>query len=367
MAGKRGHGSALCGGVLGLALLAGAGCGKRGAPMPPEPRGPFAPRAVAVRQIGDRIEVRFQIAPPRGPKPAQQVVRVDLVRVRYGPDTQPPPDPGAFRRHGQVVATEEGNPLPMGTEYRLYDRGLQDPASSLKGRTLRYAVRVRDRRGRLSPLVAAPDLVSLEPVAAPRFVAALPTIDGVRLTWEPPRGVEEAEYNVYRSAGGDPPPATPLNTEPLTVAQYLDNDVEQGERYDYVVRVVLAKGRPFREGRSTPPEEVVAVDRYAPAAPERLVVVQEGRAVRLFWDPNREPDLAGYRVYRSVDSGPWHKLGPDPLEQASYLDAEVEFEQRIRYRVSAVDRASPPNEGPPCEPQELEVRPEPAEPEGREP
>lgn len=365
MPGKHAHGSAFAAALFCLALLAAPACGKRGAPMPPEPRGPLPPRGVTVRQIGDRIEMSFRLAPARGPRPAQQAVRVELVRVSYAPGMQPPTDPGAFRRRGVVVAAEDGDPIVPGTELRLADTGLQDPAASLEGRTLRYAVRARDRRGRKSPLVAAPDLVPLQPVGEPRSVAAVPTADGIRLTWQPPEGSENPVYNLYRARGDAAVPPTPLNKEPLSVEQYLDSDVEQGETYGYVVRVVLAEGRPFREGRSAPRAQVVAVDRYAPAAPERLVIVQEGRAVRLFWDPNREPDLAGYRVYRSVESGSWERIGPDPLEQASYLDTEVEFERRIRYRVSAVDRAG--NEGPACEPQELEVRPEPAEPGGLAP
>lgn len=367
MPGKQGPGSAFGRTLLCLALLAAPACGKRGSPMPPEPRGPFPPRAVSVRQIGDRIEASFRLAPARGPKPAQQAVRVELVRVVYAPGKQPPPDPGAFRRRGTVVAAEEGDPITPGAEHRLADHGLRDQAASLGGRTLRYAVRVRDRRGRLSPLVLARDLVPLPSVAAPRSVSARPTADGIRLTWEPPERLEELRYNLYRSEGNGSLPPTPLNNEPLTVEQYLDSEIEQGRTYGYVVRVVLAEGRPFREGRSAPRVEVVAVDRYAPSAPERLVAVQEGHAVRLFWDPNREPDLAGYRVYRSVESGPWQRIGPDPLEQASYLDAEVELERRVRYRVTAVDRATPPNEGPPCEPRELEVRPEPVGPGGLEP
>ena len=48
--------------LLVIAIVAGSvGCGKEGPPLPPEPRGPFPPEAVQVRQIGDRAEVAFTV------------------------------------------------------------------------------------------------------------------------------------------------------------------------------------------------------------------------------------------------------------------------------------------------------------------
>ena len=80
-----------------------------------------------------------------------------------------------------------------------------------------------------------------------------------------------------------------------------------------------------------------------PARVECLLVL-EGTAVRLFWDPNRERDLSGYRVFRQLDDGEWMRIGADPVEQPLYLDPDVGVGQRLRYRVTAIDRASPVNE-----------------------
>jgi len=95
-----------------------------------------------------------------------------------------------------------------------------------------------------------------------------------------------------------------------------------------------------------------------------LVTVQEGLAVRLFWDPNRERDLAGYRVYRRLEDDDWQLISPDTASNPLFLDNEIEIGQGLAYRVTAVDRADPPNESKPSEEKLLVVLAEPVAPGG---
>jgi hypothetical protein len=298
------------------------------------------------RQIGDRIEVSFSVPEPRGDKPARQPVRAELIRVAYAPGFEPPANPGVFRRRGELIDIVEGDPLPSGKRRRLIDGGLDRLKGGWIGSTLRYAVRVRDRRGRSSPLVVAREVVPIAPAPAPVRLQAEPTSDGVRLLWEKPPMEGQFKYNVYRSSIEGPPAESPLNSQPLDVTEYLDSTVAVGERYLYSVRVALADTLPYREGESSAPLETLAEDRFPPTAPDGLVAVQEGSAVRLFWNPNRERDLAGYRVFRRAGEGAWIPIGPDPVEKADYLDGEVSVGQILSYRVTAVDKAEPPNESP---------------------
>jgi hypothetical protein len=105
-------------------------------------------------------------------------------------------------------------------------------------------------------------------------------------------------------------------------------------------------------------------DRFAPAPPRGLVTVQEGLAVRLFWDPNRERDLAGYRVFRKIEDGEWERIGPAVVSNALHLDADIDVGQRLAYRITAIDRADPPNESGPSEEKTLVVLAEPVAPGG---
>ena len=329
--------------------------------MPPLPRGPHPPGLVTARQLGHRALVAFDVPRPKGPKPSQQPMRAELLRVSYAPGLQPPADPDAFRRRGDLVGQVAADPLPAG-RLVIEDLQLADLAEDGTGWTLRYGVRVLDRRGRSSPVVVTSDLVLLPGAPAPTGLSAEPTADGVRLVWQPIPGETPVGYNVYRSTPEAPWPESPLNPEPLVASEFLDSQVTTGQRYIYTVRAAVATMTPYREGEPSETQQVLAEDRFPPAAPRGLVAVQEGLAVRLFWDPNSERDLAGYRLQRSVDGGPWTVVGPERIEQPSYLDEEVEVGQRLTYRVEALDRAETPNIGEPSQVVQLSVVDEPLAP-----
>ena len=345
--------------LLLLPIVLEPACGRQGLPSPPEPRGPLPPQAVIARQVGQRIEVRFGVPQARSSRPAQQPLRAELIRVAYPPDTEVPEDPGAFRRRGELVQVMEADPLPSRQRVMFEDSKIDVLRGWGVGWTIRYGVRVRDRRGRPSPLVVARDLQPLDAVNAPIDLAAEPTAGGVRLEWRPPSGSQDLTYNIYRAAMGAEPPENPINSTPVGGTEFFDTTVQTGNRYVYSVRVVLDPSLPPRESDSCIPREVLAQDRFAPAAPRGLVAVQEGTSVRLFWDPNPERDLAGYRVFRRLFNRGWTRVGPDPVEQPTWVDTDVRTGQRLSYRVAAVDRVQPPNESPPSEIFELEVLTEP--------
>ncbi len=343
-----------------LAALAAASCGKKGPPRPPAPRGPLSPGAVEARQIGDDVRVLFTLSQPRGQKPSQVASQAELLRVDCPADPAPPPDPDAFRRRGKVVGTIDVNGVAAGTRLDFEDLGIGGLSLGGAGRILRYGVRIRDRKGRLSPLVVAADLAPVPAPPAPEGLSAEVTADGVRLSWRAPVGEGPFHFNVYRSLAGDGAPERPRQPEPIAGTEFLDSDVEPGKSYSYVIRTVAVAGMPFRESATSPQVTIVAEDRFAPARPAGLVAVQEGNAVRLFWHPGSEKDLSGYRVYRREDEGIWERVGSDPIDRPLYLDTDVRAGRRLSYRVTAVDRATPPNESDRSEPAEIDVALEPA-------
>jgi len=362
--GRSGGRHARCLAALAAALMASAaaGCGKKGLPRPPDPRGPLPPRAVEVRQIGPALVAAFEVPDPRGPKPTEAPTRAELVRVGYPPGVEAPADPDAFRRRGVVVALAEGSPLTSGTRMTLADPTWQDLSGGGAGWTLRYAIRVRDRRGRPSPLVVSLDLVPVEVPPRPRDLSAEPTSDGIRLVWTAPSTDGTHRYDVYRAGESETFAERPLNGQPLIAPEYLDRAVEIGKTYRYEVRTVVGDPPPYRESAGGNQVTVVAEDRFPPAAPVGVVAVQEGPAVRLFWDPGPERDVSGYRVYRRVQTSSWERIGPNPVVEPLYLDAAVSPGERLTYRITAVDRANPPNESPPSDVVELVVAEEARDP-----
>lgn len=340
--------------LLMVAAALAASCGKKGPPRAPVPHGPLPPGGVEARQLGAEVRVAFTVPDRRGPQPSQALERIEVVRVEFPPGQEPPADPDAFRRRGEVIAASDLVGAPRSRE-SLSDRTLADATSGRVGWTLRYGVRVRDRRGRWSPLVVARDLVPVAPPPTPTRLSGEATADGVRLSWDAPSEGGPFRFHVYRAVAGEPMPERPLHREPLSESAYLDSEVETGRTYAYEIRTAAGDGLPPRESVSSAPVRVVAADRFAPAPPGKLVAVQEGPRVRLFWNPGPESDLAGYRVYRRSAEGEWVRVGTDPIDRPSFLDAEVVAGGNYAYRVTAIDRASPPNESPASEEAAVEV------------
>ncbi len=87
----------------------------------------------------------------------------------------------------------------------------------------------------------------------------------------------------------------------------IDPTAQRGETYRYIaqrVRSVTLDGHAL-EIRSAPSPSITAVmrDTFPPKAPTGLAAIPAAGAIDLSWEPNAEPDLAGYIVYRQqIDS-----------------------------------------------------------------
>lgn len=80
------------------------------------------------------------------------------------------------------------------------------------------------------------------------------------------------------------------------------------------------------------------VDKIPPDPPTGLRSVTGDKAVYLYWNPNKEPDLAGYRIYRNNAPSGYFKLIADVAEPY-YVDRDVENGITYFYAVSAYDTA----------------------------
>jgi hypothetical protein len=102
------------------------------------------------------------------------------------------------------------------------------------------------------------------------------------------------------------------------------------------------------------PSAVVPVemkDVFPPEAPLGLVAVPgfvsvandstQKPTIDLSWEPNMEPHIAGYRVYRhdlsSEAVSAWQQLDSELVPVAAYRDLSVVAGRRYAYRVTAVD------------------------------
>jgi hypothetical protein len=149
------------------------------------------------------------------------------------------------------------------------------------------------------------------------------------------------------------PPAEPLVRALLVKAspsaRALDEDVRFNERYEYRVQrlaTVEANGQTLElAGPLSAPVEIETRNTFPPAVPTGLAAVGtagedgKGPAIDLNWQPNTEPDLAGYVVYRHEADGEWQRISAaQPVVGSAFHDANVTAGHTYRYAVSSIDQ-----------------------------
>jgi hypothetical protein len=309
------------------------GCGYVGDPLPPLANIPAAVADLAAVQRGARLIVHF--TPPgrttegralRGP------VQFDL---RIGTAT-PPFNPATWAAQAKEV---KGLSLNKG----LAETDI--PSAAWTGREVSLAVRTVGSNGKESAWSNFVNLTVVAPPARPEGLKADTTPEGVQVAWQGSPG----EFVVLRRQG---PEGSFAQVADVQQNAWLDRTVEFGKPYTYLVQRLEkpAEGRiaqsELSEAVSLTPKDV-----FPPAAPAGLRAVAGAGSIELAWDRNAEPDLAGYRVYRSAGAG-WDKVA-DVSQIPAWSDHQVEAGKAYRYAITAVDTAG--NESPRSAPADAAV------------
>lgn len=257
------------------------------------------------------------------------------------------------------------------------------PESLLTGdaRALQYEVSVENVHGRSAgwsdPALAAAgeapgDVVRLTATLTARGVwlrwqEASPAT-GAEVTWRIERKLVEGaagaqSAKVKGESGGLGTPEKEIPERALEVdgkdaasGETLDSHITWNAKYSYRVRVVrkvrveTARGPEGLEmlGRRSDAVEVATKDVFPPAAPMGLAAVpgwdevgaQRGPRVDLSWSPNQEPDVAGYRVFRTESSGAEQLVsGPQPVVASAFVDHGVKAGTKYHYWIVAIDES----------------------------
>lgn len=328
-----------------LGLLGLCGCGTPGAPQPPSLKLPELVQDLTAVRAGDSVTLNWTM--PR--KTTDHVLLKGQIPVsicwREGS--------GNCQPLGQTVQAPEAKAEFHGSLPAALVAGDAKPVSLF--------VELKNPKGRSAGLSnAAPILAGAAPGAVNGLSAEV-RADGVALHWS--GGTTEMVRLHRKLLTPAAPPATAQNgplkpqqepvlrdllVEGLPLGQSpgaLDRTARFGEVYEYTAQSLIRvqeKGAAMElAGANSAPVRVNVLDTFPPAVPQGLaaVYVPEQKTIDLSWDPDTEPDLAGYIVYRADANGDWTRIsGAQPLAGAAYRDASAEPGHSYRYAISAIDQ-----------------------------
>src|SRR5690606_9268733 len=168
----------------------------------------------------------------------------------------------------------------------------------------------------------------------------------IAVTWDASEsGDKVLGYRVYRSTepGVGTDDVRVSGPMPVLGTSFVDESAEPEVTYYYAVTAVDEIGR-----ESVPSDEAVAQivpvpDTEAPEAPAALTAAPGDGTVDLTWEASASSDVAGYRVYRSLepkaDITGGVVSGTALLTEPAYTDTAVTNGTTYFYVVTAVDVA----------------------------
>ena len=334
--------------VLVAALTIG-GCGKKMAPIPPGSLVPGEVRNLTVRQDGQALSLAWLIP------------KVNI-------DNQPLTDIQGFwvwRNHDNLGSTASCPP-------ELYPLAKIDLMYPVAGEVQGEAVRYRDDNlepGRRyfyqvvgfdrsdhpgQPSATVSHVWDILP-QAPVSLTAQAGDRQVALSWPAVSRLANGQplpgpvaYNVYRQ--GPESGFTRINTGPVTQASFQDITVANEVTYRYLVRTVRQAGSGSLESLDSPVQTAKPEDLTPPAPVLNLFAVATDQGTELRWDAGREPDLAGYLVFRrSLAEPQFQLLTPQLVAKPYFVDQTATKGVTYSYYVVAVDASRRGNQSLPSE------------------
>jgi hypothetical protein len=351
-----------------------AGCGMPGTPQPPSLNLPEKVNDLAAVRNGDQVILTWTM--PR--RNTDKLLLKGMVQTRV------------CRTESAAEADTKACTAAGSTQFApgadaSFTEALPSQLGAGSVRTLTYYVELVNRKGRSAGLSNGASVAAGQVPAAIVGLTAEMRRKGVLLAWQPDAQADASSEirlvrklltppppkrkpepgNAQTGAQKEPgaqrssasgllaPPAEPLERKLLvnagTSARTLDEDVRFNERYEYRaqrVAMVEANGQTLElNGPLSGPVEIETKNTFPPAVPTGLAAVGTdggsgaGPSIDLNWQPNTEPDLAGYIVYRREGIGEWQRISPEqPVVGPAFHDANVVAGHPYRYAVSAIDQ-----------------------------
>ncbi len=300
-----------------VALVSAAGCGYIGDPLPPALNIPQRIADLTVTQVGENLEIEFTL--PSLTTEGIVLQKVAGVDLRAGVAGPAPFDTARWAEGAKVINTSEETPGRVKKTL---------PAKDWAGQEIVIAVRALNASGRTSGWSNLVTVTAVAPLAKPVLRAESDSA-GVKLLWNVP----SPSAKVFRKGPGDKEPV-PMG-EAQNAAEYVDRGAEYGKAYEYTITAWNGAAR----SETSDPVTITPVDTFAPPAPGGLQAIAGVNTIELAWERVADvTDLRGYRVYRSVDGGPFERL-TERAEVPSFSDKSAPAGKKCTYAVTAFDTA----------------------------
>jgi hypothetical protein len=297
-------------------------CGYIGDTLPPARRIPKPIVDLTAVQRGSKIYVQFTL--PKLTDEGELIPKFDSVELQIGPDVTPFSTDAWFPKIKETSIDVSGADQTSAISH-------QTDAGPYVDQQIAIDVRTSVRSGRWSPFSNFVHLQIVTPLDPPK-IDVTATGHGYLLTWTPQR--EHLKWRIYRHEGSQ---ASAALIGTADASPYLDETAQFETDYEYTAVAIEETPVSIAESEPSAPFHVNVKDTFPPAVPASITVLAGSSSLEVTWERSPDADLQGYYVYRSVDNGPFQRIG-DLQTTPSYGDHDIKPGQHYRYAVSAVDQ-----------------------------
>lgn len=355
------------------------GCASPGPPKPPSLHLALIVQDLSASRVGDTVELHWSTSTETTDSlPVPGGLTAELCSTPY--PTSSAATPACLPR----IAVQPG---PGALTHTLTTDLRSGPP-----RAIAYRIQIFNAAGRSAGASSEALSIAGPPLPPIRDLHLTPVERGVRLEWPadpPPVTVDLERLDLTPPSPVGPPTRAPrAGARPVAsvhlraeeqgllspIVGTMDTSVAEGQTYRYTAQrrhsITLSGHTLDQRSQTSAPATVTIHDTFPPRTPRGLAAVPSvspsvatatpapvtpppaTATIDLSWEPDTEPDLAGYIVSRSpaADASASIRLTPQPLAAPAFRDTTAVSGTRYRYRVSAVDRSG--NESPPSEPVE---------------
>ncbi len=302
--------------------LSAISCGYIGDTMPPARRIPRDIADLTAVQRGDKIFLQFTL--PKSTTEGDLIAKFEAVQVEIGPDVTPFSTDAWFANMKPIEIDVSGDDQTSAISHQI-------EAGPYVGQQIAIAIRTSARRDRWSPFSNFVHLQIVLPLDPPK-IEVTATGRGYLVSWTPQR--DHLKWRIYRRATASQTAPVLLGT--ADAPPYLDQTAQFETDYEYSVVAIEETPVSIAESEPSPAFHVNEKDTFPPAVPASITVLAGSSSLEVTWERSPDADLKGYYVYRSVDNGPFQRIG-DLQTTPAYSDHDIKPGVHYRYAVSAVD------------------------------